>query len=152
MKKTDSPDSREETALELFSCGYNCAQAVTGALCESAGLDLTTALKLANGFGGGVRCGELCGAISGGVLIIGAKCGFSVKGDIVQKEFCNKKTSELVEKFKELNGGVTCRDLLGVDIRHAGDHKNPLVLMRKPKCKSLVASAVKILEGMEFEK
>jgi C_GCAxxG_C_C family probable redox protein len=64
---------REARALKLFSDGnkYNCAQAVLGAFCEESGLDINIAFKLANGFGGGIRCGETCGAVSGAVMAIG---------------------------------------------------------------------------------
>ena len=37
---------RDKKAKELFTKGYNCAQAVLGSFCEEAGLDLNTALKL----------------------------------------------------------------------------------------------------------
>jgi C_GCAxxG_C_C family probable redox protein len=144
--------TREERAVEIFDNGYNCAQAVLGAFCEEAGLDLNIAFKLANGFGGGVRCGEICGAVSGAVMAIGLKCGFYVMNDIEQKVYCNKKSFEHMEKFKEANGSVICRDLLGVDIRCPDDHNAPAAQeAHKNLCPKLVASAVRVLVGMEFE-
>lgn len=144
---------REEKAVELFANGYNCAQAVLGAFCEEAGLDLNTALKLSNGFGGGVRCGEICGAVSGAVMAIGLKCGFYTEDDFRQKDYCNKKSYEFIEKFKEANGSVLCRDLLGVDIHYPDDHSTPTAQEgHKSICPKMVASAVRVLESMEFEK
>ena len=143
---------KEEKALELFSNGYNCAQSVLGAFCEDNGLDLHTALKIANGFGGGMRCGEVCGAVSGAVMAIGLKCGFYIEKDFKQKGFCNKKSYEFIKKFKEANGSVLCRDLLGVDIRCPDDHNLPKAQeAHKTICPGLVKSAVQILESMEFE-
>ena len=143
--------TREEKAVELFANGYNCAQAVLGVFCEEMGLDLATAFKLANGFGGGVRCGELCGAVSGAVMAIGLKCGFYVENDFKQKEYCNQKTFEFVEKFKEENNSVLCRDLLGVDIHCPDDHKNPVAQeAHKSICPKMVASAVRVLENDVF--
>ena len=53
--------TREEKAVDLFINGYNCAQSVLGAFYSENGLDVDIAFRLANGFGGGVRCGEACG-------------------------------------------------------------------------------------------
>jgi len=144
--------TREEKAVELFSNGYNCAQAVLGAFCEDNGLDINTALKIASGFGGGIRCGEVCGAVSGAIMVIGLKCGFYIQKDFEQKNYCNKKSYEFMEKFKELNGSVLCRDLLGVDIRCPDDHNTPEAREgHKNICPKLVKIAVQILENMEFQ-
>ena len=144
---------REEKALELFSNGYNCAQSVLGVFCEDGGLnlDIKTALKISNGLGGGVRCGEICGAVSGAILVIGLKCGFYIEKDLKQKSYCNKKSYEFMEKFREANGSVVCRDLLGVDIRCPDDHNIPIAQeAHKNICPKLIKSAVQILENMEF--
>ena len=138
---------KQENAVELFSKGYNCAQAVVSVFSEENGLDVKTAMKLANGFGGGVRCGEVCGAVSGAIMVIGLKCGFFVEGDLKQKGYCNEKSYEFIEKFKEEFGSILCRDLLGVDIQCPDDHKKPEAQEAfKLVCPNLVKSAVRILE------
>ena len=143
---------REEEAVKLFAKGYNCVQAVFGAFCEESELDRNTALKLASGLGGGVRCGEVCGAALGAILAIGLKCGLYIEGDFAQKGYCNKKSHEFIENFRKENGAILCRDLLGVDIRHPDDHLTPVAKeAHKTICPKLVASAVRILESMEFE-
>jgi len=142
---------KEEMARDLFAKGYNCAQAVLGAFCEEARLDLPTALKLANGFGGGVRCGEVCGAVSGAILAIGLKCGFYIENDREQKAYCNQKAYEFVEKFKEANGSILCRDLLGVDIRSPADHAKPEAKEAFPAiCPGLVVMAARLLDSMDY--
>ena len=144
--------SREEYAAELFANSYNCAQSVLGAFCEEWGLDRKTALKLATGLGGGLRCGEICGAVSGAVAAIGLKCGFYIEKDIAQKNYCNKKTYEFVERFNKEYGAILCRDLLGIDIRRPEDHMTQEARdAHKAICPRLVTGAVKILEGMTFE-
>ena len=144
--------AREDKSVELFSKGYNCAQSVLGAFCEDEGLDFKTALRLANGLGGGARCGELCGAVSGALIALGLKCGFYIEKDFTQKFYCNAKTAEFVEKFRKETGSVLCRDLLGIDIRCADDHNNPAVReIHDTTCPKIVAAAVRILENMEFE-
>ena len=143
--------TREAKAMEFFSNGYNCAQATLGALCEEAGLDLNTAFKLANGFGGGVRCGELCGAVSGAVMVVGLKCGFYIEKDMNQKAYCNERVYDFLERFREVNGSLLCRELLGVDVRRPDDLSSPAAReAHKTVCPKLVASAVCLLEDMEF--
>ena len=56
-----------EKAVLLHGQGYNCAQAVLAACGEYTGMDEKTALAISGGFGGGMRCGEMCGA-RGGII------------------------------------------------------------------------------------
>ena len=144
--------NRVDKAVEYFGKKYNCAQAVLGVFCEESGLDVETAFKLTSGFGGGIRCGEVCGAVSGAIMAIGLKCGYYVENDTAQKMYCNKKTYEFIEKFINANDSILCRDLLGIDIRHPDDHLHPSALeAHKTICPKLVASAAALLEEMEFE-
>ena len=144
--------TREEKAVESFANGYNCAQSVFSAFSEDFGLDRATALKIANGFGGGVRCGEVCGAVSGAVMAIGLKCGFHIEKDFEQKGFCNNKAFEFIERFKEVNESMLCRDILGIDIRFPEDFTTTEARkLFTAICPSIVASAVQILESMDFE-
>ena len=143
--------SRGDKAAELFKNGYNCAQSVLGVFCEESGLDANTAFKLANGFGGGARCGELCGAITGSLMAIGLKCGFYVENDFKQKSYCNKKAYEFIEKFKEEHGSALCRELLGADIRNPDNFNMPAAKESHVTiCPRLVRSAVGILENMDI--
>ena len=61
----------KEKALALHAQGFNCAQCVLSALGDYTGMDEKTALAISAGFGGGVRCGEICGAVSGAVMALG---------------------------------------------------------------------------------
>ena len=61
----------KEKATKLHQSGFNCAQSVLNACGDYTGLDENTALAISAGFGGGVRSGEICGAISGAVMTIG---------------------------------------------------------------------------------
>ena len=53
----------QETAVAYHTNGCNCAQSVLMALQNETGLDEDTSRRVATGFGGGVRCGEICGSI-----------------------------------------------------------------------------------------
>jgi C_GCAxxG_C_C family probable redox protein len=145
--------SKEQTAVDLFLSGYNCAQSVLAAYCEDSGLERDTAFKIACGFGGGFRCGEVCGAVSGATMVIGLKCGQYLPGDTKQKGFCYMKTLEFIDKFKAENGSILCRELLGTDIWTADPEERAKTQeLFKTFCPKMVASAVRILETMEFER
>jgi len=96
-------------ASEAFSNGLYCSQAVLGAFCEKYGMDKSTALKISCGLNSGFRCADMCGAVSGAVLVIGLKYGDS-------KDTCSSKTEEFIKSFREKNGEVLCRNILGCDI------------------------------------
>jgi len=144
--------AREEKARGYFAKSYNCAQSVFGAFSEDWGIDSAMALRLASGLGGGLRHGEVCGAVSGATLAIGLKCGLYIEGDLAQKMYCNQKTIEFIEKFKEANGTILCRELLGADIHHPDDLNTPEIKAQtKIECPEFIAAAVRILEDMEFD-
>ena len=139
----------EDKAKELFANGFNCAQAVLGAFCEGEGLDMNTAMKLSTGFGGGVRCGEICGAVSGAVMVIGLKHGIYGDKALEQNAQCRALSFEFIKAFKEANSSILCRELLGVDIRCPEDHNSEQAKESHQKvCPELVASSVQILETM----
>ena len=91
----------EDRATQLHESGMNCAQSVLIALEDSTGLDSGIAAKVAAGFGGGVRSGEICGAISGGVMAI----GMTFKGNPAPV------VKAYVDAMREKFGAVRCQDL-----------------------------------------
>lgn len=144
-------DAKQEMAVDTFNNGYNCAQAVVSAFCEDYGLNRETALKLAGGLGGGVRSGNICGAVSGAALVIGLKYGQYAPGDAASKANCNAKTLEFTKEFKKQNGALNCRELLGCDISTSEgfEHAQSQSLC-KTKCPGLVESAAALLEELGY--
>ncbi len=69
--------TKRELAEQFFLQGYNCAQSVFLAFAEEMGLSLDQAALISGGLGGGIgRMRELCGAIGGAVLAMGALNGY----------------------------------------------------------------------------
>jgi len=125
-------------AIELFENGYMCSQAVFAAFSPDLGLDKNQALKIGACFGSGMRKGEVCGACSGALMVLGLKYGESkAKSD----EVCN----EFLDEFKKENGSYICNDLLNCDIstpegvKHAKDNN-----LFKEICPKMVESAAEI--------
>ena len=100
-------------ARELFQEGYNCAQAVTCAFDDLTGLDRETAARLSSSFGGGMgRMREVCGTVSGALLVLGILCGYSDPKDPAAKIEHYHLVQEFARRFREINGTIICRELL----------------------------------------
>lgn len=135
---------KAEKAAEILSCGHNCAQAVLGAFCEDYGLDTGAALKISSGLGSGVRNAEICGAVSGAVLVIGLKYGHD-------KAHCNAKTEEFTAQFKKVNQSIVCRDILRCGIATPdGREKAVGSNLFTTVCVNMVKSAAQMLEGLGY--
>lgn len=106
-----------EKAARLFQQGSNCAQAVFCAYAEQLGVDSELAMKLSASFGGGFgRMREICGAVSGMAMIAGYYTGSTDPADQEAKGENYRVVQELAAIFKEHQGTIYCRDLLGLSI------------------------------------
>jgi len=131
-------------ASEYFDTGMNCAQSVLGTFCEDYGLDRDIAFRISCGLGSGARCAEICGAVSGPVLVIGLKYG-------TEREKCNLETEEFIKRFKAENVDVTCKNLLGCDVTTPdGREKAVTEMLFDTKCVELVENATQILVDMGY--
>lgn len=141
---------RGEKAADLFEEGYNCAQAVFLAYADKLDMDRETAAKLASSFGGGMgRMREVCGAVSGMFMVAGVLYGYDDPKAFEEKKEHYARIQELAAKFKEENGSIVCRELLGLEA--GADNPTPSVrtaeYYKKRPCKELVAMAADILES-----
>lgn len=106
--------SKGDIAKQNFMNGYNCSQAVLLAFCEDFGLEKETALKISEPFGGGMgRMREVCGTVTGMFMVLGLAMGNDNSKDNTTKKNVYKSVQELAAKFKEDNGSIICRELLG---------------------------------------
>lgn len=80
---------------------------------EEGDLSEETALKIACGLGAGMaRKEEVCGAVTGSILVLGMRHGRGSKDDRSAQEQTYAKTRELMDRFSEKHGTVICRKLL----------------------------------------
>ena len=100
-------------AAELFLGGYNCAQAVVVAFCDELGMTEAQAARMASSFGGGMgRMREVCGAVSGMLLVAGILYGYDTPGDDVSKKRHYTLVQQLAGQFREEVGSIVCREIL----------------------------------------
>ena len=142
-------DTRIEQAVERFRNGFNCSQAVVGSYCEQFGLDCEQAFKVATGFGGGMRMGETCGAVTGAFMVLGLKYGNTTAEDKGLKAKTYERIVEYANRFKARNGSVVCKELLGCDISRPGGMKKAQEDgLFDSVCPKMVHDAAEILEEM----
>lgn len=129
--------SIREDALRFHERGFNCAQSVLAALGAYTGLEEETALAVSGGFGGGVRCGEICGAASGAVMAIGLAFPYNNGEDAQVKSRIAKLTMAMNRDFIKQFGCIRCQDLKrnGVPcdelIAWAAEHAEELIKANK---------------------
>jgi C_GCAxxG_C_C family probable redox protein len=143
--------TKSELAVSKFIEGYNCAQSVFFSFCDDLEMDKDKALKMACGFGAGMgRKEEICGAVSGGILVIGATYGRGENDDRKATEVTYAKIRELMDQFAKRHGTYMCRKLLnGCELTTEEGQKSYLGndLFHKV-CIPCVQSVVEILDDI----
>ena len=135
-------------AAELFMNDCNCAQAVLVAFCDVTGLDETFAARISSGFGGGMgRMREVCGAVSGMVMVLDQLYGYTDPGE----EDCNKAAhyalvQELAGKFREQVGSIVCREILDNPPSDPNPTPRTAEFYKKRPCARMVILAAEILD------
>lgn len=109
-----------ELAAELFLSDSNCAQAVLEAFGDVTGLEKSFAAKLASSFGGGMgRMREVCGAVSGMLMVAGLLYGYDDPGENdVNKKAHYRLVQNLAGQFREKIGSIICREILDLSLIH----------------------------------
>lgn len=138
-------------ARELFCAGANCAQAVFGAFAEECGLTQADAFRMASGFGGGMaRQREVCGAVSGMVLVLNCICGNAAITDKEAKDAHYARVQKLCDAFRQETGSIVCRELLGLapgQTDQPRSEERTGEYYRKRPCADLVALAAGLTEA-----
>ena len=139
--------THKEKALQYFSDKFHCSQSVLAAFAPELGLTEEQALKLGACFGSGMRKGEVCGACTGALMVLGLMYGQSDKDDLESRMRANKVNVEMMNGFAEKNGSYICNELLGCDIRTEEGVKEAREKgLFTEFCPKMVACAVDVLE------
>ncbi len=96
--------------------------------------------------------GLTCGAVTGGLMVIGLNLGQMKAGDAEAKQRTYALARQFAGEFAARHGSIACRDLLGADI---GDPAQARALREQgvldTLCPPLVADAVRLLEELLAE-
>lgn len=134
-------------AGELFLAGYNCAQSVAVAFRDVTGLTEAQAAKMASAFGGGMgRMREVCGGVSGMLLVLSLCYGYDTPGDDVSKKELYTRVQALAGKFREEHGSIICREILKNPPSDPNPTPRTADFYAKRPCVRMVSTAARLLD------
>ena len=123
----------EERAKQLFRSNLYCAESVLKAIAEEAGIESPLIPRIASGFCGGVaRTGEICGAVTGGVMALSLMYGRDRAEDSIAGVY--SKVQQLQAEFKKECGSVNCSELIDCDLSTAEGHRTFIERGLHKKC------------------
>ena len=149
-------EERVAKAKRLFKEeGYNCCQAVVMAYNDVFGIDDDTAAALSSGFGGGMgRMREVCGSVSGMVMLAGLIAPAADPSVKVDRTRNYALVQQMAEEFKALHGSIVCKELLGLVPMGSGaaackespepSDRTPEYYQKRP-CEELVGISARIV-------
>jgi C_GCAxxG_C_C family probable redox protein len=139
---------RVEKAVACFNAGHLCSQAICEVYGESFGLSSGTAARLATGFGSGIaRTDGICGAVSGGVMVLGLAFGGGDAADRAARERTYAAVQEFIAAFVAAHGSVSCTELLGYDLGNPAESAAAREAGAVPRiCPVMVRTAAELLE------
>ncbi len=106
----------------------NCAQTILAAFADDMGMAEDTAMKLGSNFGGGMKAGSVCGAITSGAMVLGLY-GMDNPGIL----------NGFYREIKESHGGlINCADLLKRNAELGG--------VKKQHCDAMICQSIGLIE------
>jgi len=140
-------NDRVEQAVELFTGGLACSQAILATYGPLFGFDRENAIRVARGFGGGMgRLSETCGAVTGAFMAISLKFDGA---DKQTKEDNYALIQEFARQFKSKHHSLNCTQLLDCDLGKPEDQAKFRELGRmQSHCIGYVREAAQLLEEL----
>jgi C_GCAxxG_C_C family probable redox protein len=130
-----------------MNSGYNCSQAVSITYGTAFGVPEETIARIASGFGGGIgRTDNICGAVSGAVMVLGLKFGPKNPSEREAKAKAYEMTNEFIQEYARRHGAVSCTGLLGYNMSQPGEREKAVVNNAFAGCRDVVRNAGKLLE------
>ena len=137
-----------DLAVAAFLEGYNCAQAVAVAFSDLTGLDKDLSARLASPFGGGMgRMREVCGAVSGMLLVAGILYGYDDPKATTAKRELYAQVQTMAGQFRKEMGSIICRDLLKNPPADPNPSPRTPEYYHSRPCARMVEAAARILDN-----
>lgn len=134
-------------ANQYFKEKFHCSQSVFAAFAPQYGITKEQALKIGGCFGSGMCKGEVCGAVTGALMVIGLIFGQASVDDLTGRKKEYELACCLMEQFKNENGSFICKDLLRYDLSQQEDIEKVKELdLFTNFCPKMVESAARILK------
>jgi C_GCAxxG_C_C family probable redox protein len=134
-----------QKAVDYFEQGYSCSQSIALAFLGDI-INTETILRFLSAFGGGMgRTGQTCGAISGGMAVLGFYLGQTSPQETEKKEALYSVCQNWMAEFQKAFDQTTCNGLLGFDI---GNPSQRLIAKEQgvfsERCPSIVRKSAEV--------
>ena len=148
--KSKKNSSSAKAASSRFTEGCRCSEAILTEYGAKFGLAPDLAMKIGCAFGGGLgSTGDVWGAITGSIVVLGLKHGRRDKEDAARRIATDGKVKEFLEKFRLKHKHLRCNDLVGFDRSTPEGHdKAAAAGVFKKLCPRYVEDAADILEEL----
>ena len=144
--------NRFEKAFALHEEGYNCAQAVIGAYADTIEISEREAYSIGAGFGGGAGTGELCGAVSGAVVVLGLLTPVDMDDPVGSKKRTTALGKEFQKRFVEKFRHLRCHDLLRDPTQASDATPTAQAMGVTHHCRLMIVTAVELVEEILAER
>jgi C_GCAxxG_C_C family probable redox protein len=138
---------RTSKAIEFFRGNCNCAQSILSAFGDVTGFTVSDSKKIAAGFGGGIgKTQQICGALTGAVMVIGSKF-YNENYPAESKRIVYDEVREFLKDFEKINGCIKCIELIGVDFStEEGNKKAEEENLYELRCEKFIKDVCNMLE------
>ncbi|MDD5658350.1 MAG: C-GCAxxG-C-C family protein [Elusimicrobia bacterium] len=142
--------TKAQTAAEKFISGCRCSEVILTLYGEEFGLNQDLAMKIGCAFGGGLGgSGDVCGAVTGAIAILGLKFGRTRNSDVEGRARTDALVRRFLKRFRSAHKHLRCNDLIGYDRSTAQGHEAAATAgVFKELCPRFVEDAAIILEDM----
>ncbi|SDH36622.1 DVU_1555 family C-GCAxxG-C-C protein [Desulfosporosinus hippei] len=98
--------------FQLATQGFCCSQIMVILGLDEQGQENPDLIRAMQGLCGGIgRSGKTCGALTGGVCVLGLKTGKGTPQEFGHPKF-NRMINDLLEWFEEVHGSIDCDGIL----------------------------------------
>lgn len=145
--------NRCELANAYHDKGFNCCQSVVAAFSDITNLSEQESFNVCGGFGAGAQTGELCGAVVGGIMVLGLLCPVDMEEPVKSKQRTGARGKELQRRFMERFEHLRCKELLKE--KYVPDDATPAArdMGLTGHCPIMIVTVVELVEGLlkEFD-
>ena len=136
-------------AKEYHEKGLNCGQSVLLAFTDMTGFTEEQSMALASGFGGGLRCGGICGVVNAAAVVLGMAYPSTLENGPAGKKRSSELTKAFQQRFTERFRQLNCRELLADRELVGTELAQELGVTQH--CRILVVSGVELLDELLAE-
>jgi len=141
-----------DLAVSYAAEGFLCSESVLKAISNHLRIQCKLIPKIATGFGAGIGGqGNVCGAVSGGIMALDIKFGRNQAEKQERKAYWF--AIEFLNRFVKEHSYLSCRELTGCDFStEEGMKKYQDENMWKTKCRQYIATATALAFDLIKEK